>query len=260
MRRTIAILAALAGVLVIATSGSAAQGPAAPCPARAPSSVDHNPWAPAQRQLVPPGAVALRLCRYAGLNDPLPLTLTRSRLLTTEHALIVRLARELDALPPLRPGLFACPADDGSEVVAMFAYAPHDNVTVAFETSGCARVSNGDLVRSASAAQPLHTELSNLTAPLTGDARVAGRVRLCGGPLRPGGRQPGCSSRDGAVTVLDSSGDVVAAAATSHGRFSFALPAGAYTLLAATGGTRAQRAVVLTAGRTVNADVTIAVP
>ena len=141
----------------------------------------------------------------------------------------------------------------------MFAYAPHDNVTVAFETSGCARVSNGDLVRSASAAQPLHTELSNLTAPLTGDARVAGRVRLCGGPLRPGGRQPGCSSRDGAVTVLDSSGDVVAAAATSHGRFSFALPAGAYTLARRDRRARAaQRAVVLTAGRTVNADVTIA--
>jgi hypothetical protein len=45
-----------------------------------------------------------------------------------------------------------------------------------------------------------------------------------------------------------------------HGHFSFALPAGAYTLLARTGGTLGHRAVRITAGRALHANIVIPVP
>jgi len=209
-------------------------------------------------ELVPDGPVALRLCRYAGINDPLPLALARSRIVT-QKVLVAHLAQELDTLPPFPTGHPPhCPSDDGSQIVALFAYASSQHVTVAFDRTGCNRVTNGDLVRIANgyqdtpAAQHLNTELSRLTAPAEGSARVTGLVRLCGGPA-----PSRCFSQRAAVGVLDRAGEVVAVQATTRARFSFSLPPGTYSLVATTGGATGRHTVTLIAGHTVHANIVV---
>jgi hypothetical protein len=59
--------------------------------------------------------------------------------------------------------------------------------------------------------------------------------------------------------VLDSQGQVVAAAKTRHARFALSLPPGTYSLIARTGGARGERTVVLEAGRTVHANVVVGI-
>ena len=164
------------GSPVAASQMSAIVQPGA-CPPRAPSHVPKNAWAPAREQLAPKGAVALRLCRYLGLNTPHPLALARSRLVT-QQPLIAHLVGELDTLPPYPKGVaFSCPAGDGSQVLALLAY-PHDQrVTVAVEETGCENATNGDVGRLASGyhdmptAGRLQTELRKLTTPASGNAR-----------------------------------------------------------------------------------------
>jgi hypothetical protein len=235
--------------LVAPTSGRATADPQPfACPPHALLNVPANGWVAAREDLVPKGPVALRLCRYFGRSTALPLALARSQLLT-QSALVASLVTEFDALPPFPP-LVHCAADDGPRVLALLVYAGGEHVTVALDTTDCHRVTNGNLVRlgsgyadspSAVVAQRLSTELSKLTAPASGDAHVTGLIRLCGGPA------PGrCFTQTATVSVLDRAGDVVATERTSHGRFSFALPPGTYTLVASIGGAR--RTVALAAG------------
>ncbi len=209
-------------------------------------------------ELVPTGPVALRLCRYSGFNDQLPLALARSRIVT-QKVLVAQLAQELDTLPPFptrHP--FHCPSDDGSQIVALFAYASSQHVTVAVDRTGCNRVTNGDLVRIANGyqdtpvAQHLNTELWRLTAPAAGSAHVTGLVRLCGGPA-----PSHCFSQNGAVGVLDTAGEVVATQATTRASFSPSLPPGTYSLVATTGGATGQQTVTLSAGHTVYANIVV---
>jgi hypothetical protein len=87
------------------------------------------------------------------------------------------------------------------------------------------------------------------------DGRVTGSIRLCGGPA------PGrCFDQDGTVSVLGRHDRLVATQRAVHAHFAFALPAGSYTLVARTGGTRGQRQVRIKAGRTLRVNVVIAVP
>jgi hypothetical protein len=66
---------------------------------------------------------------------------------------------------------------------------------------------------------------------------------------------------DGTVTVLDSAHRQVGSQKTRHGRFSFALAPGSYTLSARTGGDlREQRTVAVRAHQTTHVILTIAVP
>jgi len=162
MRRLCLVILALLAPAA-ATAAPAAQPP--PCPP-AVVTVKANAWNAARHRLVPPGPVAIRLCRYAGLNARPPLALERA-LLVTSKTQIARLAREYDALPPFPPGLFACPFDDGSQVLAQIAYPGGRRVMVAFPHTGCLRVTNGDLVRMGS--ERLDAELWGLTAPAHGD-------------------------------------------------------------------------------------------
>jgi hypothetical protein len=205
-------------------------------------------------ELVPNGPVAVRLCRYAGLNDPLRLALARSRIVT-QRVLVAHLAQELDTLPPF-PTRHPphCPSDDGSQIVALFAYAGSQHLTVAFDRTGCNLVTNGDLARigDTPVGRNLNTELWRLTAPAAGSAHVTGLVRLCGG-LAPGH----CFTQNGAVGVLDTAGEVVATQATTRASFSFSLPPGTYSLVATTGRATGRQTVTLIAGRRVHSNIVV---
>ncbi len=254
--------AAVLALVAIAATGIAARASTGvqprSCPARVLFHVPANDWAPARAQLAPRGAAALRLCGYAGLNGAAPLALERS-LLVNDGGLIAHLVDEFDALPPYPKGGLFCTLDDDSQVLALLTYPGGRRVTVALDETGCNRVSNGDVVRIASGydntpvGPRLVAELRALTAPVSGDARVAGLIRLCGGPA-----PSRCASEDGTVTVLDSQGQVVAATGTRDARFALSLPPGTYSLVAVAGGAHGERTVVLEADRTVH--VTVVVP
>jgi len=255
--------AAVLALVALAAAGVGARAAAnvqpLACPTRVLLHVAKNDWAPASEELAPRGAAALRLCGYAGLNGAAPLQLERSRLLSG-GGLVTQLVDEFDALPPYPEVGVHCPLDDGSQVLALLAYPGGRRVTVALDETGCNRVTNGELARIASGYDDtpvgprLVAELRALTAPVHGDAHVAGLIRLCGGPA-----PSRCFSQDGTVTVLDSHGQVVAAAKTRHARFALSLPPGTYSLVARTGGARGERTVVLGAGRTVHANVVVGI-
>ena len=147
-RLTLAATAALA--LAPAAVHAAAAAPPAPlCPTRALASVARNAWAPARHELLPAGASVLRLCRFtmtgaAGLPGA-----TGSREIT-DGGRIARLAHDLDALPPFPRQALPCPLDNGAQIDVLAAYPGGRRVTVLYETTGCDRVSNGDVVRIAS--------------------------------------------------------------------------------------------------------------
>jgi hypothetical protein len=110
------------------------------------------------------------LCRYRGVN-PNPdaaATLTTARRIR-RLAAVRRLAHEFNALRSVQPGggVIACPADDGSKVIAFFRYpsAPDDPVTV--NLRGCRSVTNGQVVRSAliDPGQKLLRHIEKLTRP-----------------------------------------------------------------------------------------------
>lgn len=256
-RATAAVLALIALAAAGVGARAAASAQPLPCPARALPHVAKNGWAPASEELAPRGAAALRLCGYAGLNGAAPLALERSRLLSG-GGLVTHLVDELDALPPYPKAQLFCTLDDGSQVLALFAYPGGRRVTVAVDETGCNRVTNGDLARIASGydntpvGPRLVAELRALTAPVSGDAHVAGLIRLCGGPA-----PSRCVSQDATVTVLDSHGQVVVAAKTREARFALSLPPGTYSLVATTGGATGERTVVLVAHRTVNANIVV---
>ncbi len=159
-------------LLVIAATAVAARASASVAPPEFPArvlpDVPRNGWAAAREELAPKGASALRLCRYAGANAPSALKLARSRLVT-DPSLLTHLVDELDALPPFPDLPFACPMDDGSQILALLRYPHGQSVTVAFDETGCNRVTNGDVVRIANgygnAVGPrLVAELKSLTA------------------------------------------------------------------------------------------------
>lgn len=114
-------------MIVAALAAAAACSLLAP-PAAAPAG--------ATAPLVRPGARSALLCRYRGLNP----AATAHRLLVTRlvrsRSAVASLARALDALRPVR-GVFSCPFDDGSEVVATFAYPRGARVVVRVGLSGC---------------------------------------------------------------------------------------------------------------------------
>ena len=97
--------------------------------------------------LAPPGTGAIRLCRYSGLNAHPRLALVGSRLLDS-RTIVDQLVTELDRLPALR-GAVACPADDGSQILALLAYPGGHQVSISVGLTGCALVTNGSVHRTA---------------------------------------------------------------------------------------------------------------
>ena len=143
------------------------------CSRTAASRVRAGSWTPAQEELAPPGAGAIRLCRYSGLNARPRLRLTRS-VLRSDPSLIAELVREFDRLPSAQ-GTIACPADDGSEIVAQLAYPDGHAVTIRVGMTGCEIVSNGRVYRIAAGFG---------SPPAFGPQLVAQLKRLTAWPVR----------------------------------------------------------------------------
>jgi hypothetical protein len=158
--------AALVAGLIVLGSGAAQAGTQTPhCAQKALIELPVNAWAPARKQLAPPGAKAIRLCRYNALGR-LPLRgLARSALVTSART-VKSIVSELDALPALPRRPLSCPADDGAEIDALLAYPDGNGVFVQIDLTGCATVSNGSVVRwagSTAAGRNLLAETEQLT-------------------------------------------------------------------------------------------------
>jgi hypothetical protein len=154
LRRSFAlalVALAISGALGIAlhSAGAATVTPAA-CAPKAPIELPYNSWPAARKQLAPPGASAIRLCRYNGLNTK-PYRGLAAQALVTSKGEVATIVGELDALPRVPPGaIFSreeCPADDGSLVDALIAYPGGHGVLVSIELGGCFGVTNGNVMR-----------------------------------------------------------------------------------------------------------------
>jgi len=147
---TLAISAAIAGCGTTArstTEAPASAPPPAACPPGPPAAPSAEQWSTARHALAPPGAGAIRLCRYSGLNAHPRLARVGSRLLSG-HTIVQQVVTEFDRLPSLR-GAVACPADDGSQILALLAYPDGHHVSISVGLSGCALVTNGSVRRTA---------------------------------------------------------------------------------------------------------------
>jgi len=160
----------LVAALAPAASAATSQPVGTACPAHPLTMLPAPRWAPARNVLAPPGAISIRLCRYAGLNARARLGLVSARTLTgASH--VTALTRELDRLPSGPLGPVACPSDDGSQILAILSYPTGWTVPITMGLSGCNSVTNGIVRRTASgfgsppAAGPqLLAELERLTA------------------------------------------------------------------------------------------------
>ncbi len=179
----------------------------APCATKAPSRVPAPRWSAARAKLAPPNPSAIRLCRYSGLNAHPRLTLVGSRLLDSRSA-VQQLVSEFDRLPSLT-GAVACPADDGSQILAALTYPAGHEVTITVGLTGCDLVTNGSVHRSAAGigsprpfGPQLVAELEHLVpahsrsgpAPAGGPAGASPPRTVISRRLRaaaPGGLRPG---------------------------------------------------------------------
>lgn len=139
-------------------------------------------WAAARAQMAPPGASAIRLCRYAGLTARRRFALIRSRLVRQGH-LVTELLGEFDALPRLPRGVINCPEDDRSQIVALLAYPGGHELTISVGLSGCGVVTNGGLLRTALGfgsppSTPLGPDLLAKLEGLTGGATSRQRATV----------------------------------------------------------------------------------
>ncbi|MDQ2897832.1 MAG: hypothetical protein M3Y09_19730, partial [Actinomycetota bacterium] len=117
------------------------------CSQKTRQTLPEERWTAARDQLAPPGASAIRLCRYSGLNAHPRLTLVSSRLLD-DPALVRRLVSEFDRLPSLL-GAVACPSDDLSQIGALLAYPGGHEGRSSVGLTGCDLVTNGTVRRTA---------------------------------------------------------------------------------------------------------------
>lgn len=83
--RAVPLVATVVLLVVLMQVAAGAAPPTQPsvCPSRALSRVPPSTWRVAHLELVPGGPVALRLCRYTGLNEPL----ARSRIVNQQCSL-----------------------------------------------------------------------------------------------------------------------------------------------------------------------------
>jgi hypothetical protein len=176
MRRLVLSLLVLAAVLL---TGAAAVAGDKKATSRCPRS-DRQPVvserAAAAKMLVPPGTRAVLLCRYRGVNPTPELAGRLAASRRIKKRATVNLAREFNALRPIPPGsgVTACPADDGSKVIAFFhyAHAPDDPVTL--NLRGCRSATNGQIVRSA--LSDSGDKLLRRIETLTGKSRARGSM------------------------------------------------------------------------------------
>jgi hypothetical protein len=91
----------------------------------------------------------IELCRYAGINRRPNFGLVGSDLVSARTT-IHRLVQRFDALKSPPPNqAFACPDDNGSQIVAMLRYRARREVQISITLSGCQTASDGSLKRAA---------------------------------------------------------------------------------------------------------------
>jgi hypothetical protein len=245
-------VAALAAAAAVAGAGVATNG----CPAKAPETV-RSLASGAGQVLVPPGASSVALCRFRGLNDPNPSHVSQlvGSAEVTAGTQVNSLEDQFNSLPAPPSGTVrVCPADDGSSLLASFAYGNSPPDLVLIRPNGCASATNGYITGDMDYAngQRLRAELQRLTGcassgenswcdsdplPLKDrTATVAGYIRLCGGPAPGhcfievfGSCAPACMRAD-RIAVTDSSGRVVARQKLRRARFRLLLAPGRYTI------------------------------
>ena len=83
-----------------------------------------------------------------GLNAVPRLGLARKRSVRNRRT-IQALTRRINSLPRQRPAIYACPFDDGSEVLIVFGYPDRGNERVTVGLRGCSSVHDGKVVTSA---------------------------------------------------------------------------------------------------------------
>lgn len=152
------VLSAGLGIALHTASAASAPRPAA-CATRPPIELPVNAWAPARNQLAPPGAVAIRLCRYKVLPPKRGLAAST---LITGAATVAELVTELDALRSPPTGAVYCPDDSGAEIDMLLAYSDGHGVFIEVALTGCTIVSNGTLVRTAAGAGAGHALLEQI--------------------------------------------------------------------------------------------------
>lgn len=154
--RAVVVLVVMTAAAALAGCGSTAAATSRPdakaaapaaCSHKASASLPAEGWSAARRQLAPRGVGAIRLCRYSGLNAHPRLTLVGSALLT-RPGLVGQLVSEFDRLPSLH-GAVACPADDGSQILARLAYPGDRDLLISVGLTGCETVTNGSVHRTA---------------------------------------------------------------------------------------------------------------
>jgi hypothetical protein len=149
------VLALLVAVAIAGCGGagakqgtrSAAVSIPAACATKSPlRRLPHEGRTAIPRALAPPGAVAVRLCRYSGYNERPRLALVGSRLIEDPRT-IPRFVSELSDLPR-RPRVvnFGCSPGD-AQIVALLAYPGSQRVTIWVQVQGCRTVSNGSQYR-----------------------------------------------------------------------------------------------------------------
>jgi hypothetical protein len=122
--------------------GSAVRGAASlRCPPRAPQLRVAGKLRSGTR-FAQVGASVLVLCRYRGLNATPPRRLARARRIASV-ARITELTRILDSLPARGRRMYACPMDDGSEIVLLFGYRSRRPERVVVGLRGCMIITNG---------------------------------------------------------------------------------------------------------------------
>jgi len=177
-----AVLLGACAVLGAGTSAAAAAGVAqAPprCPSVVPSSVRPSHWAATRQTLAPPGAGAIRLCRYSGAIRSGPITgRLVSRRLLERPSLLAALTSDLDELPPIPNPPPPCPFIPADQVLALLAYPGGQRVRVLVPLAGsCAVVTNGSISRFTDedvASTQLIAELDQLTGYRAGSTGERG--------------------------------------------------------------------------------------
>jgi hypothetical protein len=152
----LAVTGSLSAAVALASSGhggARTSGKPTHCSPTAPRGMAPERWPAARQTLAPAGASAIRLCRYSGLNAHPRLTLVRARLLD-RAGLVTQLVKRFDGLPLAPRGAVSCPADDGSEIVALVSYPGGREVSISVGLRGCLQVTNGSVNRTASGYGP----------------------------------------------------------------------------------------------------------
>jgi hypothetical protein len=155
-------LAAGAVAIAAAPSASALASSVTPtqCAAKPLIELPVNSWAAARQELAPPGAAAIRLCRYNAFASQRTRDLAATALVTSPST-VGALVGDLDALKSLSGTVF-CPADNGAEVDMILTYHDGHGVFIRVGLTGCALVSNGSVNRTAATTAAGHRLLSQI--------------------------------------------------------------------------------------------------